>query len=141
MAFLRSVKEASQGYGSSANNGSVVGTVQVGAGTNTVVIPATGATTPSGGTAFNTSGGPPPTRGRGRLKVTALGGASTTQLTVTATDGSTTITLFVSPVSAANALPDWTFEFNTDINITSISFLVTFAVSGGTFDCEVSMTP
>lgn len=140
MAFVRSVKDSFPGFGSPSNYGKVEGTVQVGAGTNTVVIPATGATTPAGGVAFNTNGGPPPTRGRGRIKVTALGGASTTQLTVTGTDGSTTVTLFVSPVSAANALPEWTFEFNTDLNLTSISFAVTFAVSGGTFDCEICMT-
>jgi len=140
MAFVRSVKDASQGYGSVSNYGKVEGTVQAGAGTNTVVIPATGATTPAGGVAFNTNGGPAPSRGRGRLKVTALGGASTSQLTVTGTDGVTTLTLFVSPVSAASAFPEWTFEFNTDLGLTSISFIVTFAVSGGTFDCEVAMT-
>lgn len=140
MAFVRSVKDASQGYGSVSNYGKVEGTVQVGAGANTVVIPATGATTPAGGVAFNTNGGPAPSRGRGRLKVTALGGASTTQLAVTGTDGVTTVTLFTSPVSAASALPEWTFEFNTDLGLTSISFIVTFAVSGGTFDCEIAMT-
>lgn len=140
MAFTRSVKDSFPGYGAPSNYGKVEGTVQVGAGTNTVVIPNTGATTPTGGTAFNLNGGPPPTRGRGRLKVTALGGASTTQLTVTVTDGSTTNTVFQSPVSAANALLEYTFSFNTDLSITSVSFAVTFAVSGGTFDCEICMT-
>lgn len=139
--FIRSIKEASQGYGSSANNGSVVTTVQAGAGTVTITIPATGATTPSGGTAFNVNGGPPPTRGRWRLRLTALGGATTMALTITVTDGTTTLNVFTGPTTAASTLVDWTGEFNTDLNITSVTFTAVLGTSGGTVDAELSMSP
>jgi len=139
-AFVRSVRESMPGFGSGSNFGSVIGTVQAGAGTNTIVIPATGATTPAGGTAFNTNGGPAPSRGRWRLRQTALGGATTTALTVTVTDGVTVLNVANIPATAASALVDWTGEFNTDLGITSISFVVVDGTSGGTIDVEVSMT-
>ncbi len=140
-AFVRSVKETTQGYGSASNNGSVITTVQAGAGTATVTIPATGATTPAGGTAFNSNGGPAPTRGIGRIRTSALGGASTTSFLVTVTDGVTTLVVFSTPVSAASQLFDIQFEFVTDLNINSVTLTTVFAVSGGTVDFELSMMP
>lgn len=140
-AFVRSIREAMPGFGSGSNFGSVIGTVQAGAGTNTIVIPATGATTPTGGTAFNTGGGPAPSRGRWRMRQTALGGATTTALTITVTDGTTVLNVANIPASPASALIDWSGSFSTDLGITSISFVVVDATSGGTIDVEVSMTP
>jgi hypothetical protein len=140
-AFVRSVKETTQGYGSGTNNGSVTGAVQAGAGTLTITIPATGATTPAGGTAFNTNGGPAPTRGIGRIRTSSLGGASTTKFDVTVTDGVTTLNVYSTPVSAASVLFDNQFEFVTDLNLTSVTLTTIFAVSGGTVDFELSMVP
>lgn len=139
-AFVRSVKEISQGYGSVSNYGSVVGVVQAGAGTVTITTPATGATTPAGGTAFNTNGGPPPSRGRWRARLTALGGATTAALTVTVTDGSTVLNVFSAPATAASTLIDWTGDFSTDLNITSVTMVMVLGTSGGTVDFEVAMT-
>lgn len=133
-AFIRSVKEASQGYGSSSNNGSIITDT---AGTNTLIIPATGATTPAGGTAFNTNGGPAPTRGRGRIRATTVTG--TTQFTVTVTDGVTTLTVFQTPVFIAAQNVDVTYEFNTDLGITSTSCVATIGTTA-TVDWEVSLT-
>ena len=136
-AFVKSVKEASQGYGSSANNGSIIGNA-VGAGATTMTIPATGATTPSGGTAFNTNGGPPPTRGRGRIRATSVVGTS--QFSVTVTDGVSTLIVFASPTFTAATSVDITYEFNTDLSITSTTMTETIGTSA-TIDWEVSMTP
>lgn len=140
-AFVRSVKEISQGYGSVSNYGVVTGVVQAGAGTVTITIPATGATTPTGGTAFNTSGGPAPSRGRFRVRLTALGGATTATVNVTVTDGSSTLNVFSFPTAtAASTLIDWSSEFNTDLSITSVTMVMVLGTSGGTVDFEVAMT-
>lgn len=139
-AFVRSVTESMPGFGSGGYNGSIIGTVQAGAGTVALTIPASGATTPSGGTAFNSSGMPGPTRGKGRFRVTALGGATTTTITSTVTDGTTTLNVLTTPTSPASALVDWSYEFNTDLSITSVSASVVLATSGGTVDWEISMT-
>lgn len=139
-AFVRSVREAMPGYGSASNNGSIIGNAQ-GAGTVTMTIPATGATTPSGGTAFNTAGGPPPTRGRGRIRTSAGGaGVTTTIQSVTVTDGVTTLVVFNMPITQANQLIDVCYEWNTDLNITSTTLTVVLAAAGATIDWEISLT-
>jgi len=139
-AFVRTIRESSQGYGSSVNNGSIIGNAVGAAAGQTMVIPATGATTPAGGTAFNVNGGPAPSRGRGRIRMTALGGATTLACNVTVTDGTTVLNVFCSPTSPGSALIDWTYDFNTDLNITSTTLTFTTGTSGGTIDWEVSMT-
>jgi len=140
-AFVTSVKDSLPGFGSPSNYGVVTGVVQAGAGTVTITIPATGATTPSGGTAFNIAGGPAPSRGKWRVRLTALGGATTATVNVTATDGSTVLNLFSQPTAtAASTLIDWTNEFNTDLSITSITMVMVLGTSGGTVDFEVAMT-
>lgn len=141
-AFVRSVKESMPGFGMAANNGSIVGNAQ-GAGTVTMTIPATGATTPSGGTAFNTNGGPAPSRGKGRVRVTAVNaGTAVTSVKITVTDGTTT--LVVQPPTGATAngdLVDFSYDFNTDLGITSTTLTVVLTGgTGGTIDWEVSMT-
>jgi hypothetical protein len=135
-AFVRSVREVSQGYGSSSNNGSII-TNAVGAGATTMVIPATGATTPAGGTAFNVNGGPPPTRGRGRIRATSVVGTS--QFSVTVTDGVTTLIVFASPTFTAATSVDITYEFSTDLGITSTTLTETIGTSA-TIDWEISLT-
>lgn len=140
MAFVRSIRESMPGFGSGSNFGTIPAIVQAGAGTVTATIPATGATTPAGGTAFNTNGGPAPSRGRWRFRLTALGGATTCALLITVTDGVTTLNIFNPPATAASTLVDWSGSFNTDLGITSITFTAVLGTSGGTVDVEVSMT-
>lgn len=139
-AFVRSVKESMPGYGSASNYGVITGNVQA-AGTFTMVIPATGATTPAGGTAFNTSGGPAPSRGRIRLRSSAVNAATTTLInSITVTDGTTTLTI-AGPgvVTVAGATVDLSFELNTDLGITSITVSITTAVNTSTWDMEAAL--
>lgn len=140
-AFVRSVKESMPGYGSAANNGSITGNAQ-GAGTVTMTIPATGATTPSGGTAFNTNGGPAPSRGRGRVRLTAVNAGTNATLKVSVTDGVSTLVVNPTTVATANGdLLDYSYEFNTDLGITSTTLTVVLTGgTGATIDWEVSMT-
>jgi hypothetical protein len=140
-AFIESVKDSLPGYGSASNYGSIIGNaVNAGAG-QTMVIPATGATTPSsGGTAFNLNGGPAPSRGRGRVRMTALGGATTLTITsITVTDGTTVLLVYAAAATPASSLVDFTYEFNTDLAITSTTMTFTTGTSGGTIDWEVAM--
>jgi len=139
-AFVTSVKDSLPGYGSASCYG-VVNTAAFAAGPVTITIPATGATTPSGGTAFNLNGGPAPSRGRGRIRTSSVGGAATlTAVLVAVTDGSTTLNVFGAPaITVAGTVIDWTFEFNTDLGITSVTLTGTLAGAGATFDFELAM--
>jgi len=141
-AFVRTIKESFTGYGAASNYGFVIGTSLTGGAPAAIVIPATGATTPAGGTAFNTGGGPAPTRGKFRIRTSAVNAATIDTVTVTVTDGTTTLTVDIMGPTTAGAGIDYSGEFNTDLGITSVSF--TFAQSGtttqATADVEVALT-
>jgi len=140
MAFTRSIKESFPGFGSPSNYGKIEGNVQA-AGTFSMIIPATGATTPSGGTAFNTGGGPAPSRGRVRLRTSSVNAATTILLvTITVTDGVSTVAIITpAVVTPAGTLVDLTSEFNTELGITSVTATITTGVNTSTWDMEVAM--
>lgn len=140
-AFVRTVKESFPAYGSPSNYGSIIGASV----TNTPVtltIPATGATTPVGGTAFNTNGSPAPSRGKFRLRTSAVNAATVDIVTITVTDGVTTLVTDVFGPTAAGQAIDYTGEFNTDLGITSVSavFTQSGATQQATADFEVALT-
>jgi hypothetical protein len=139
-AFLNPVSQSMPGYGAPSYYGVVNSFVLTTASANTITIPASGATTPSGGTAFNTSGGPPPSRGKVRIRTSTVGGAVTTSAVVTVTDGTTTLNIGAIGVTAAGVGVDRTIEFNTDLSITSVSVVITIANTGvATADVEASL--
>jgi len=140
MAFTRSIKESFPGFGSASNYGKVEGNVQA-AGTFSMIIPATGATTPAGGTAFNTSGGPAPSRGRVRLRTVSVNAATTIlMVTITVTDGVSVVAITTpAVVTPAGTLVDLTYEFNTELSITSVTATITTGVNTSTWDMEVAM--
>lgn len=142
-AIVRSIREDLPGYGSPSNFGAIL-TNAVAAGTTTETIPATGATTPSGGTAFNTSGGPAPTRGLGRVRITSVNaGTAVTSIKVTVGDGTSTLVVVPPTGACANGdAVDLQYEFHTDLNLTTTSLIVVLTGgTGATIDWEVAMVP
>lgn len=140
-AFVRSVAESNPSYGSPSYKGSIIG-ASIANTPVTITIPATGATTPSGGTAFNTAGGPPPTRGRFRLRTSSVNAATVDTIAFTVTDGTTTLVVDIfGPTSAGQAI-DYTGEFNVDLNVTSFSAIFTQsgATQQATADLELALT-
>lgn len=139
-ALVRTVAESTPGF-TPTNKGSIIG-ASITNTPVTITIPATGATTPSGGTAFNTTGGPAPTRGKFRLRTSSVNAATVDTVKFTVTDGTTTLVVdIIGPTAAGDAL-DYTGEFNTDLSITSISAIFTQsgATQQATADFEVSLT-
>jgi hypothetical protein len=138
-AFVNSPAQVMPGYGSPSCNGSVFGFVFTTASANTMTIPATGATTPAGGTPFNPSGMPAPSKGKFRFRTSTVGVAVTTSFVVTVTDGTTTEQVHAGTAVAGVAL-DYTAEFETDLSITSVSCVATIANAGvATGDFAVSL--
>lgn len=81
--------------------------------------------------------------GRIRLKNSATGGAGSqvTGITITGTDGTSTVYLLVSTtVYVANTFIDRVFDFISDLNLNSISIAITNANAGAasTWDFEVA---
>lgn len=84
--------------------------------------------------------------GRFRIKNTATGGAGAgiSGLQITGTDGTTTVVLhFDTNAFPTNSFWDRVFDFISELNLTSISFLVTTVNGGGaqTIDIEVAGNP
>lgn len=127
------------GFGSPSYYGSIIGTAVTGAA-QVLTIPASGATTPpNGGTAFNPTGGPAPSRGKVRIRSSGVTGTFAMGV-ITVTDG-TIIDEIAGPIAAGAAATqfDMTFEFNTDLSITSVTFNATGSTAVGTVDVEVSL--
>lgn len=136
-AFVNTPAQVMPGFGSPSCNGQALSPL----GTTTpltMTIPATGATTPAtGGTAFNPSGMPAPSKGKIRFRTAQVSAAVTTAVVFTVTDGTTTLTVNSIPASAAGVALDYTFEFETDLGITSVSAVVTL---GGTVGTGIAAT-
>lgn len=92
-----------------------------------------------------------PTLSRGKVRVKIYAGIGTTptftDLVVTGTDGTTTVTLFAFHPNAAIALSttgivDLEFDFICDLNLTSITIKTTLGGTspGATMDAEVAGT-
>jgi hypothetical protein len=142
LPFINSVAQSMPGFGSAANYGAATQTITTTAGPTAIVIAATTTTPSSGGTPFNLDGAPPPSRGKYHIRSNTVNASTTTSITVTATDGTTTVLIGTVTAAAGIAL-DETREFNTDLSLTSLSFNITLGGSTFTasFDIEVSMTP
>lgn len=144
LPFTNPVSQCMPGFGSPSYYGAATQTA-TGTGTETITIAATTTTPSTGGTPFNTSGGPAPTSGKWHLRVVNATMTATIQVTVEVTDGTNTWVIGSIGLSGAYTLStgyfDHTEEFKTDVSITSISFVV---VIGGTatsvpVDVEVSL--
>lgn len=139
-AFVNSPAQVMPGFGSPSRNGSIYGFVFTTASANTMTIAATSTTPSANGTPFNTSGMPAPTKGKIRFRTSTVGAAVTTAVVFTVTDGTTTEQVHSIPVTTAGVAIDYTFEFVTDLNITSISAVATIANVGvATGDFAVSL--
>ena len=129
------------GFGSPSYQGSATQTPTV-TGSVTITIANTATTPSTGGTGFNTSGGPAPTSGKWHMRKVAANGTPTTALVVTVTDGTNTWTVANIPATAGEANADFTGEFKTDVSITSVAFVIASTGSSNSlpYDCEVSLT-
>jgi len=141
LPFVNSVAQSLPGYGSPSCYGAATQTITTTAGPTTITIAATSTTPGTGGTPFNLSGAPAPSRGKYRIRANTVNGSTTTSITVIATDGTTSLLLGTVTAAAGVAIEE-TREFNTDLGITSIAFAVTLGGSTYTasFDIEVSLT-
>lgn len=142
LPFINPISQSMPGFGSPSYYGAATQVITTTTGLTTLVIANTSTTPSSNGTPFNTSGGPPPSRGKVRIRATAINASTTVAVTITVTDGTTTAQIAVIPATVAGlAAFDYSFEFTTDLSITSVSFNVT--LGGGTFtatiDAEVSL--
>lgn len=101
-------------------------------GTVITTLPAAGAFTPS-----------PIQSGRFRVKTVSVVATGTVQLGIaTVTDGVTVVTVsFQQTALAANALMDFTQEFQTDLNNTSMSITIIAGTANSVHDLEVGGNP
>ena len=127
----------------------------VGATTGTLVVAGTtanpytsGSITPAAGTtiipsslAFNTNGGPAPSRGMIHLRTSGVSGSTTTTVVFTVSDGTSTVQVGDIATTAAGSVVDKTIEFNTDLWITIINAVITLggATYAAVVDWEVSL--
>lgn len=84
--------------------------------------------------------------GRLRWKIIPPAGAAgqVTGIKVTATDGTTTVTLYQDTVArTASENIDWLYSFISDLNLTTINIVVSVATAGAgsTVDVEVTGNP
>lgn len=83
-------------------------------------------------------------RGWVRVKTSSINAATTTaSFTVKGTDGTTTVFLITQanllPGAAANQAIDVILPFMSDLNLTSVTVIVTTATNTGTFDIELAL--
>jgi len=141
LPFVNSVSQTMPGFGSPSCNGSATQTITTTAGPTTLTIANTSTTPSTGGTPFNSAGGPAPSRGKVRIRTNTVNASTTTAITVTATDGTTTVQIGQIPATAAGVAIDQLIDFTTDLAITSVSIAVTLGVSTYTasVDWEVAL--
>lgn len=141
LPFVNPVSQTMPGFGSGSFYGSATQTITTTAGLTTLTIANTSTTPSTGGTPFNPGGGPPPSRGKVRIRTNTVNASTTTAITITATDGSSVLQIGQIPATAAGVAIDETIEFTTDLSITSVSIAVT--LGGSTYtasvDWEVSL--
>ena len=127
MAFINSVKDIHPGFGSPGLYLKREG-VATNVGTTNIAMPSAG----SFAEAISC--------GRLRVKTATVAAGGTVQLgAITATDGTTTVT--VNPQQnalAANALLDVVLEFRTDLKLTSITVQIIAGVANSTHDVEIA---
>lgn len=131
MAFVRTIQSVLPGFGTPS-----IPVQRVNIATNTgntnVTFPATGSFSPTVGT------------GMIRVKNNVIGVNATTKVAlITGTDGTTTVQLYAgdAAASAAGTGIDETFQFVTDLNLTSITCVVNVATNNSTVDAEFAGNP
>lgn len=126
MAFVNSIKDISQGFGSHGQYLKREG-VATNVGTVVTTIPAAGGFSPG------------VTAGRIRVKTVSVVATGTVQLgIITATDGVTVMTILPQQTAlAANALLDVTVEYRLDIKATSFSVTIIAGTANSVHDFEV----
>jgi hypothetical protein len=141
LPFINNVAQTMPGFGSASYQGSATQTPTT-TGTYTIVIANTSTTPSTGGTPFNLSGGPPPHAGKAHIRVVNMTTTATVAVVIQVTDG--TNVWNVGQYGANSAGPgylDYEIDFDTDVAITAVNFVVTV---GGTatsvpIDCEVAL--
>ena len=128
LPFANPVSQCMPGFGSPSFYGAATQTPTTTAAL-TLTIGATATTPSTGGTPFNLNGGPAPTSGKWHLRKVAANGTPTLAVAIQVSDGTNTWTVATIPASAGEAYLDYTGEFKTDVNITSIAAVCT---PGGT---------
>ena len=142
LPFKNSVAVTMAGYGCPSFKGSATQTFSA-TGSTTMVIGATTTTPSASGTPFNPYGGPAPTGGMWHLRVTNMTTTATVAVVVQVTDGTNIWVVGILPANAAGpGYLDYIGDFQTDVNITAVNFVVTIngtATSVPT-DIEVALT-
>lgn len=143
LPFVNPVSQSMPGFGSPSYYGAATQLVTT-ATTTTITIANTSTTPSTGGTPFNAGGGPPPSRGKMRIRIgTVSGTTAITYIALTVTDGTTVETIdWIGPFTAGQITAfDYTQEFSTDLNLTSISAVVvtTGSAISSQIDVEVSL--
>ena len=143
LPFVNPVSQSMPGFGSPSCYGAATIPVTT-AAAYTATIAATTTTPSTGGTPFNANGGPAPARGKIHARLSAINASTVvTSIVFTVTDGTTTeVVDFIGPFAAGVATNvDYTTEFTTDLNITSVSVVATTttATTASTLDVEVSL--
>lgn len=139
MSFINKVSQCMPGYGSPSYYGSVVGTAITGS-SQTVTIANTSTTPSTGGTPFNTTGGPPPNGGKVRIKTSGQTGTFTLTSIIVQDSGGNKSQVggpLAASTSATNV--DEVVAFFTDLGITQISVVMAGSTAAGTVDVEVSL--
>ena len=143
LPFVNTVAQSMPGFGSPSFYGSATIPVTT-AAAYTVTIAATSTTPATGGTPFNLSGGPAPSRGKVRFRLSTINASTVvSSVVMSVTDGTTVELIDIFGPAAAGVATniDYTQEFTTDLSITSVSVVATTttATTSSTLDVEVSL--
>lgn len=129
MSLLKSIMAVLPGFGHAGTYQKREGVATNSGGDTTITVPASGSLTPT------------LSKGMIRVKTATVGVNATVLLkSVTATDGSTTISLYApdSAASSAGVGIERVIPFCTDLNLTSISVVLTVGTANCTHDVEVA---
>ena len=140
LPFQNPISQAMPGFGSPSCYGAATQTPTA-TGLNSLVIAATTTTPSTGGTPFNSNGGPAPSSGMWHLRVTNATATAIIAFTVTVSDGTNTWTVATQAATAAGSYFDFSDSFKTDVAITSVTFNVTGTgtITSLPIDVEVSL--
>ncbi len=142
LPFINSIAKTMPGWGSPSCYGAATQTLAA-TGSATITIGATATTPSTNGTPFNVNGGPAPSGGKMRFRVSNMTTTATVAVVYQVSDGTNTWNVGQAAANAAGpGYLDYELDFQTDISITSAAAVVTV---GGTatsvpIDFEVSMT-
>lgn len=130
MAFIKSTKDILPSFGSPTTSVQRQG-VATNVGTVTTTMPASGSFAPT------------ISCGRARVKTVSIVAGGTVQFGgATLTDGTTTVNLMPQQTAlAANTLMDFSFDFRSDLNGTSMNLIVIAGTQNSVHDFEVVGNP